>query len=172
MASDAYRPRALFDGFNIEVLATTEGALDDLAAHRARRAVFRAHGATASDHGHPNAATSNLSESAAKALLAKIISGDFSAQDAETFRGQMLAEIARMSLEDGLTLQIHPGSRRNHGADVFAQFGRCQRHSGSLPRGKRTASQMGERRNSRQVGARVRTEIHHSRAVVIVHHLH
>jgi glucuronate isomerase len=34
LASDAFRPRALFDRFGIEFLATTEGAHDDLAAHR------------------------------------------------------------------------------------------------------------------------------------------
>ncbi|MBN9272251.1 MAG: glucuronate isomerase, partial [Mesorhizobium sp.] len=34
LARDDYRPRALFGRFNIEVIATTEGALDDLGWHR------------------------------------------------------------------------------------------------------------------------------------------
>lgn len=178
LATDAFRPRALFESFNIEALATTEGALDDLrwhqqikdsgwsgrvittyrpdavvdpdfegfvenvtafgevtgenvgtwegylAAHRSRRAFFKTYGATASDHGHPSAATANLSKPEAEALFAKVLSGAHSAHEAETFRGQMLTEMAKMSLEDGLTLQIHAGSRRNHSAHVFAQFGR------------------------------------------------
>tara|TARA_R110002051_G_C8769269_1_gene503258 strand:- start:28848 stop:30254 length:1407 start_codon:yes stop_codon:yes gene_type:complete len=178
LAKDEFRPRALFDRFNIELLATTEGAVDDLrwhqeikqsgwqgrvittyrpdavvdpefegfeqnvvalgaltgedtmswsgylAAHRARRAFFKSHGATASDHGHPSATTMNLSHDEAHVLFAEIMSGDFTTQQAEIFRGQMLTEMAKMSLEDGLTMQIHAGSRRNHGANVFLQFGR------------------------------------------------
>ena len=178
LASDAFRPRALFDAFGIEVLATTEGALDDLrwhkdiadsgwqgrvittyrpdavvdpefegfgdniiafgaltgedtqtwdgylAAHRIRRAFFKTFGTTASDHGHPSAMTANLTMSDARALFEKVVSGDFTAHEAEVFRAQMLTEMAKMSLEDGLVMQIHAGSRRNHGADIFAQFGR------------------------------------------------
>ncbi|MDB4054261.1 glucuronate isomerase, partial [Octadecabacter sp.] len=178
LVTDAFRPRALFDDFNIELLATTEGALDDLKwhrdikdsgwqgkvvttyrpdtvvdpdfegftenvlalgamtgedtatwsgyleAHRARRAFFKTFGATASDHGHPSATTASLNMSEARALFATVLSGDFTAQQAEQFRGQMLTEMAKMSLDDGLTMQIHAGSRRNHSADVFGQFGR------------------------------------------------
>ncbi|MDO6731252.1 glucuronate isomerase [Marinovum sp. 2_MG-2023] len=178
LATDAFRPRALFESFNLELLATTEGALDDLrhhaairdsgwqgrvvttyrpdavvdpefegfadnlvqlgaltgedtatwagylAAHRTRRAFFKSFGATASDHGHPTARTADLPQDQAAALYDKVRSGDFTADEADLFRGQMLTEMARMSLDDGLTLQIHPGSRRNHSANVFATFGR------------------------------------------------
>ncbi len=174
----AYRPRALFETFGIEVIATTEGALDDLkwhaslaasgwtgrvvttyrpdavvdpdfegfagnvarlgaitgedtatwagylAAHRKRRAFFKTHGATASDHGHPSATTANLSATDAEALFSKVVAGPVSGADADLFRGQMLTEMAKMSLDDGLVLQIHPGSRRNHNAGIFARFGR------------------------------------------------
>ncbi|SLN47069.1 Uronate isomerase [Pseudoruegeria aquimaris] len=177
LAQEAFRPRALFERFNIEVLATTEGALDDLshhrairesgwhgrvittyrpdavvdpefegfaanvarlgaltgedtstwqgylAAHRARRAYFRSFGATATDHGHPTARTEDLGDAAA-ALFAKVLSGDFTPDEADAFRGQMLTEMARMSLEDGMVMQIHAGSRRNHSAGVFAIHGR------------------------------------------------
>ena len=34
LADDGFRPRALFERFSIEVIATTDGALDDLAWHR------------------------------------------------------------------------------------------------------------------------------------------
>jgi glucuronate isomerase len=178
LAEDAYSPRALYDRFNIEALATTESALDNLKwhkqiadsdwdgkvittyrpdavidpefegfaenikglgeitgedthtwqgylnAHRNRRAYFKAHGATASDHGHPTARTEDYSESEAAALFAKTLAGDCTADEADAFRGQMLTEMARMSLDDGLVLQIHPGSYRNHSQTVFTQYGR------------------------------------------------
>lgn len=178
LAQDAFRPRALFDRFGIELLATTESALDDLKwhqmiadsgwsgrvvttyrpdsvvdpefegfaanvaefgvltgedtttwagylqAHRVRRAFFKAHGATASDHGHATARTEDLPQADAAALFAKALSGNCTPADADAFRGQMLTEMARMSLDDGLVLQIHPGSFRNHAASVFAGFGR------------------------------------------------
>ena len=178
LATPAYRPRALFDRFGIEVLATTDGALDDLrwhkaiaesgwggrvvptyrhdavidpegegfaanldrlaeitgedtgdwagylAAHRARRAYFKDHGATATDHGHPTAQTADLSATEAATLFASIRKGGTSPADAALFRAQMLTEMAKMSLDDGLVMQIHAGSHRNHSAQVFATYGR------------------------------------------------
>lgn len=174
----AFRPRALFERFNIELLATTESPTDDLRhhkamrasgwtgrvvtayrpdpvidaehedfqaslsrlgeltgqdveswsgylqAHRMRRAAFMEMGATSTDHGHPTAATADLSPADAEALFRKLLSGDFSPADAELFRAQMLTEMARMSLDDGLVMQIHPGSFRNHNAGLFARYGR------------------------------------------------
>ncbi|HVL72204.1 MAG TPA: glucuronate isomerase, partial [Beijerinckiaceae bacterium] len=76
------------------------------------------------DHGHPSAATANLSPHEAEALFRRIAGGDASAADAELFRAQMLTEMARMSLDDGLVLQIHPGSFRNHNEHIFGRFGR------------------------------------------------
>ncbi len=178
LATDAFRPRALFDRFRIDFLATTEGAHDSLdahhrirnsgwqgrvvttyrpdgvidveheqfagalrrfaeltgedvygwsgylAAHRKRRADFRAAGATATDHGHPTAATANLSTPECEALFARITGGDWTPADAELFRAQMLTEMAGMSVEDGMVMQIHPGSVRNHNAGLFASHGR------------------------------------------------
>jgi glucuronate isomerase len=95
-----------------------------LAAHRKRRADFRAAGATATDHGHPTAQTANLDAAAAAALFARVIAPDVTAADAELFRAQMLTEMARMSVEDGMVMQIHPGSVRNHNARLFATHGR------------------------------------------------
>lgn len=179
LKTDAFRPRALFERYNIELLATTESPLDSLENHAAihrsgwtgrvvtayrpdpvldpeyegfrdnlialgeltgrdaltydgylaalmdRRAFFKTMGATSTDHGHPTAFTADLSRAEAEALFARVSSGQpASAQDAELFRGHMLVEMARMSLEDGLVMQIHPGSYRNHNASVFARFGR------------------------------------------------
>jgi glucuronate isomerase len=174
----AFRPRALFERFNIEVIATTESPLDPLAhhaklrdsgwngrvvtayrpdpvidpefegfranvtklgeitdedtatwrgylaAHRNRRAFFKTMGATSTDHGHPTALTCDLTTRECEALFAKVLSGEASPGEAETFRGQMLTEMARLSLEDGLVMQIHPGSFRNHNPAILERFGR------------------------------------------------
>jgi glucuronate isomerase len=46
------------------------------------------------------------------------------AGDAELFRAQMLTEMAAMSVEDGLVMQLHPGAVRNHNPALFGRFGR------------------------------------------------
>jgi glucuronate isomerase len=129
-----YRPdRAVdpeFAGFATEVetlceLAKSAPTWDGyLAAHRTRRAYFKDFGATATDHGHPTACTGNLGRDAAAALFDKALRGLCTAQEAEAFRGQMLTEMAKMSLDDGLVMQIHPGSWRNHSAPMLDRFGR------------------------------------------------
>lgn len=178
LASRAFRPRALFERYNIEVIATTESPLDSLehhaairasgwqgrvitayrpdpvvdpdfegfrdnlttlahltgedtlswtgylAAHRQRRAFFASMGATSTDHGHPTAQTANLAAAEAEALFKKVAKGTFTAVEAELFRGQMLTEMAAMSIDDGLVMQLHPGAFRNHNAQVFTRLGR------------------------------------------------
>ena len=178
LAQPEFRPRALFERFNIEVIATTESPLDPLvhhaklrasgwkgrvvtayrpdpvvdpefdgfranvaklgditgentatwngylAAHRARRAFFISMGATSTDHGHPTARTCDLTPADCQRLLDRALAGTASPDEAEQFRGQMLTEMARMSIDDGLVLQIHPGSWRNHNPQVLARFGR------------------------------------------------
>ena len=178
LATPEFRPRALFDQFNIELLATTEGAHEELEhhaairasgwkgrvvttyrpdavvdpehedfraalerfgelaaedvttwggyldAHRKRRGDFRAAGATATDHGHPTPATADLAEADKRALFDRVISDHWTAQDAELFRAQMLTEFAAMSVDDGMVMQIHPGSFRNHNRAVHERFGR------------------------------------------------
>jgi glucuronate isomerase len=178
LARPEFRPRALFERFNIEVIATTESPLDPLAHHQKirasgwqrrvitayrpdpvvdpefdrfrdnvaklgeltgentatwdgylkalanRRDYFRRMGATSTDHGHPTARTTDLASGECERLFATALRGACSAADAETFRGQLLTEMARMSLDDGLVMQIHPGSFRNHNPRVLAAFGR------------------------------------------------
>jgi glucuronate isomerase len=175
---DDFWPRALFERFNIEVLATTESPTDPLASHDAirtsgwtgrvittfrpdpvvdpefegfranlqqlseitgentatwsgylqalanRRDFFREHGATSTDHGHPTAQTADLARNECQALLDKAMKGAITAGEAEQFRAQMLTEMAKMSCDDGLVMQLHPGSFRNHNRDVFEKFGR------------------------------------------------
>jgi len=172
-----FRPRALFERFNIEVIATTEGPLDPLdhhrtiresgwsgrvitayrpdsvvdpenpafaanlrrfgevsgedigswagylRAHEKRRAYFREAGATSTDHGHPTAFTADLPRTEAAALYAKVASGSFTPADAELFRGQILTEMARMSIDDSMVMQIHPGVFRSHNEAVRERFG-------------------------------------------------
>lgn len=178
LATDAFRPRALFERYHIEVIATTESPIDDLRhhqairdsgwkgrvitayrpdpvvdpefegfrgnlarlaqltdedcfswlgylnAHRKRRAFFASMGATSTDHGHPTAQTADLSSAEAEALFKRVTSAHVTPQDAELFRAQMLTEMARMSVDDGLVMQIHPGAFRNHNPMLFERFGR------------------------------------------------
>lgn len=173
-----FLPRALYKRFNLEVLATTDSALDSLADHcairdsnwkarivptfrpdsvvdpdfsgfegniaklgeqtgedcstwtgylkalRASRRRFKELGCTATDHGHPSAQTANLSPAEAAKLFQLILAGKTDPQQNELFRAQMLTEMARMSIEDGLVMQIHPGSVRNHNHLIFERYGR------------------------------------------------
>jgi glucuronate isomerase len=178
LATPEFLPRALFEQFKIEVLATTDAAFDTLSWHKAikdsgwkgrviptfrpdavvdaeflgfkenlaklaeisgedvstykgyltalrsRRAFFKTMGATATDHGHLTAMTADLSPVAAADLYSRIYSGKLRPGDVELFQAQMLTEMAGMSVEDGLTMQLHPGSVRNHNLKVYEKFGR------------------------------------------------
>jgi glucuronate isomerase len=173
-----FLPRALFDRFNIEVIATTDAAVDGLEYHKAiresgwkgrviptfrpdavvdaeflgfqdnlkklgevsgidvsswkgyldalrsRRAFFKANGATATDHGHLTALTADLPLQEAERLYQRVFTGKMNAGDVELFQAQMLTEMAGMSVEDGLTMQLHPGSVRNYNKVVYDKFGR------------------------------------------------
>ena len=173
-----FRPRALYERFNLEALATTDSPLDSLADHKAiresnwkarilptfrpdpvvdpesagfadnitklcektgedtsrwtgylnalrvMRVRFREIGCAATDHGHPTARTANLPTAEAAELFSRVVAGSADAQQHELFRAQMLTEMARMSLEDGLVMQIHPGSTRNHNRKLFERYGR------------------------------------------------
>jgi glucuronate isomerase len=95
-----------------------------LVALRSRRAAFIAAGATSSDHGHPTARTLMLHPDEAARLFHRGLRGEADAADAEAFRAHMLMEFAKMSIEDGLVMQLHPGSVRNHNRWLHALHGR------------------------------------------------
>jgi glucuronate isomerase len=95
-----------------------------LNALRKSRQFFKTMGCTSTDHGHPTALTADLPTAEAAALYAKIFAGTSTRAEQELFRAQMLTEMAGMSLEDGLTMQIHPGSVRNHNPLVYKRYGR------------------------------------------------
>jgi glucuronate isomerase len=173
-----FRPRALYERFNLEALATTDSPLDSLDDHKAirdsnwkarilptfrpdpvvdpefegfadniaklgeqtgedastwagylnalrvTRVRFRELGGTATDHGHPTARTANLTTAEAAELFRRVINSNADAHQQELFRAQMLTEMARMSLEDGLVMQIHSGSARNHNRKLYERYGR------------------------------------------------
>lgn len=177
LASPELRPLAVLERANVEVIATTEFALDPLEhhktiiangmgarvrttyrpddvtdpdvpgfsdnlaqlgaltgedtrswsglihAHAARRAYFREHGATATDHGVPTALTADLAAHEKQALLDKALAGTLDAQGAELFRAQMLTEMAGLSAEDGMVMQIHAGVRRSTDPTLLAERG-------------------------------------------------
>jgi glucuronate isomerase len=177
LATEEFRPLALFDRLNLEILATTDPATATLSDHaalagrgwgerivptfrpdsllhvdrpgwrddvallaeradlevdsydtflealRRRRAAFVAAGARATDHGHLAADTTPLSADESARILAAALRGEATAAEAQAFSGSMLFEMARMSTEDGLTMQVHPGVLRNHSAEVFAARG-------------------------------------------------
>jgi glucuronate isomerase len=120
-----------YEGFaeNIAELARISGLscgnyAGYLEALRKRRAFFQSLGATSTDHGHPSARTADLPAAECARLYQGALAGTLTAQEAELFRGQMLLEMALMSLDDGLVMQIHPGVYRNHNPQLFARYGR------------------------------------------------
>ncbi|HZY43053.1 MAG TPA: glucuronate isomerase, partial [Anaerolineae bacterium] len=177
LASPEFKPRALFERFNIEVLCTTDTATDSLEYHQTirtsgwhgqirptfrpdgvvnlnapgwrenidalsivsgiavhnyatfiqalenRRAFFKSMGATATDHAALTPFTEDLSAGEANTIFQHALHGQATTDDATRFTGHMLIELARMSIDDGLTMQLHPGSLRNHNDVIFERFG-------------------------------------------------
>lgn len=177
LGREDFLPRALFDRFGLEVMVTTNSALDSLEHHRTiadgpwsgrvlpgfrpddvvnadrpgwqtaverlgeiasekigsyagyiralenRRRFFASHGATSTDHGHPSARAELLDNSEAERVYARLLSGGGDDGEAERFRAHMLMEFARMSCEDGLVMQLHPGSIRGHDRPMTGRFG-------------------------------------------------
>jgi glucuronate isomerase len=177
LSEPAFRPRALFERFRIEVLCTTDAAGDSLAWHQkirdsgwkgdvrptfrpdlaidirhpawrgeidrlrdltgepigdfrsyvraleARRAFFTQLGATATDHAATTPYTAELPPIEAESIFARALRDGATEDDRRSFTGHMLMEMARMSVDDGLVMQLHPGSLRNHNERVFRRFG-------------------------------------------------
>jgi glucuronate isomerase len=177
LVTPEFSPRALYERFKIEILATTDAATDTLGHHSAiqksgwtsriiptfrpdgvtnletpgwrenidnlskvsgitvsnyrsyisaieqRRTYFRSMGATATDSAAVIPATHPLSASQAEQIFQRALAGIASTEDAARFTANMLFEMARMSVEDGLVMQLHPGSRRNHNTEIYTKFG-------------------------------------------------
>ncbi len=88
-----------------------------------RRAFFKEMGAKATDHAALTPETARLSQREAGVLFDRALRGDVSEEDAARFRAHMLMEMARMSSEDGLVMQLHVGSFRDHNDKIFERFG-------------------------------------------------
>jgi len=187
LSTPEFRPRRLFERFNIDVLCTTDAASDPLEWHQRlrisdwggdvrptfrpdraidilhagwadeiariselskidistyeryvralenRRAHFKSLGATATDHAVEVPWTASLSQEEAASIFDRALQKTASAADARAFTAHMLMEMARMSVDDGLVMQLHPGSARNHNQDVFERFGPDQGADIPLP---------------------------------------
>jgi glucuronate isomerase len=96
---------------------------DFIHALESRRLHFKHMGAKATDHAVLSMYTAELSSSEAELMFTRAVRGDVNDEDAERFAGHMLMEFARMSVEDGLVMQIHPGSFRNHNTGIYNAFG-------------------------------------------------
>jgi glucuronate isomerase len=178
VAEQKFRPRALLDRFNIEVISTTDSATSDLRHHaklaadglgerilptfrpdalayldrptwradvaelaklseidtstyegfldalRTRRAAFVEAGARATDHGHLLADTTPMETTTARELFARVLAGAKpSPSEVDAFAANMLYQMAEMSCEDGLVMQIHPGVLRNHNTAIWKTYG-------------------------------------------------
>jgi glucuronate isomerase len=88
-----------------------------------RRAAFKRMGALATDHSAMTPYTERLTGREAGSIFARALRGEASEDDAARFTAHMLMEFARMSVEDGLVMQMHIGSLRDHNAALFARFG-------------------------------------------------
>ncbi|MDX2163430.1 MAG: glucuronate isomerase [bacterium] len=130
-----FRPDAVIDlaavGWRAEIDLLSDvtgmaisGYADYIRALEHQRAFFKAMGATATDHGVESPYTAPLSDLEAETLFVRALKGGASPDDAARFTGHMLIEMARMSADDGLVMQLHAGSRRNHHTALYERFGR------------------------------------------------
>ena len=94
-----------------------------VAALEERRSFFRSNGAVATDHGVETAWTARLEPAEAETIFARALRGAATADDARRFTGHMLIELAGMSVDDGLVMQLHVGSFRNHNRSLLERFG-------------------------------------------------
>jgi glucuronate isomerase len=104
-------------GISVDSYARFVQALEE------RRVFFKSMGATATDHSAQSAGTTELSSKEAEDLFQRALQGQASEADAHRFTAHMIMESARMSLEDGLVMQFHSGSVRNHNETVYDLFG-------------------------------------------------
>jgi glucuronate isomerase len=102
-----------------------DGYLDGL---RQRRQAFVAAGALATDHGHDSAAAQPLDDRTAARIYAAALRGEVTEDEAAVFAGHMLFQLAQMSVEDGLVLQLHPGVLRDYDPAIHAAYGSDQGH--------------------------------------------
>jgi glucuronate isomerase len=116
--ADQIQQLSLVSGINVVDYSSYRNALEQ------RRQFFKAMGAKATDHAALTAYTEHLSEREADSIFQRALKGNADQEDARRFTGHMLIEMARMSVEDGLVMQLHVGSFRDHNPTLFTAFGR------------------------------------------------
>lgn len=129
-----FRPDAVIDlltpgwSDNVEALSKASGinvtsyqkfilALED------RRSFFKSMGTVATDHASETAYTVELGSSEVEAIFRRALQGKAIAEDAKRFNAHMIMEFARMSIDDGLVMQLHVGSIRDHNDLIYQRFG-------------------------------------------------
>jgi len=178
LAQPDFRPRELFDRFNIAVLATTDDPASDLSAHqllaadpdfagavvptfradrymspdakgwsaalnelaavagvdtgsyaglvealRNRRAYFKENGCTATDSGMADAYAIPLAGTEAERIHKAGLDGTITAAESASYRRNLLYQLAAMSAEDGLVMQLHADVVRNYDQASFEAYG-------------------------------------------------
>jgi glucuronate isomerase len=129
-----FRPDAVFRiaaaewPAELEALGREHGAplvdyAEFLRALQDRRTFFKSMGATATDHAVLEPYTTWLSPDEAETVFQRARQGDVTAADERRFTAHLLMEMARLSVQDGLVMQIHAGALRNHNRLVFERFG-------------------------------------------------
>ena len=129
-----FRPDALFriasPGWSAElarferVSGGTIGSHAELMRAVARRRTdFKAIGATATDHAMVVPHTERLEEAEAERLFAKAGERAANAGDQARYEAHLLMEMARMSVDDGLVMQLHTGALRDHNELLHRRFG-------------------------------------------------
>lgn len=96
---------------------------DHVEAMRIRRQFFKDHGAVSSDHSHSDTGTARLSDSKAEELFQQALKGEITVADGAALRRHMLNDQARLAVDDGLVMTLHPGVYRNHDQNAFERYG-------------------------------------------------
>lgn len=129
-----FRPDAVVNldtqGWRQSVVELSEVSGVDVTSYRSfvealeeRRVFFKEMGAVATDHAVLTPRAERMPEAEADRLFARALRDEITSEDAERFTAHMLMELARMSAEDGLVMQLHAGSLRNHNEAVYERFG-------------------------------------------------
>src|SRR5439155_11751048 len=88
-----------------------------------RREEFKTMGATATDHGVVAPRTERLDDSDADRIFDKALRCSATEEDEALFEAHLLMEMARLSVDDGLVMQLHAGALRNHNEVAYQRFG-------------------------------------------------
>jgi len=113
---------------NIETLEQVSGIeinsfKNYIKALESRREFFKSIDAVSTDQGVTSPYTQQLTLNEAENIFQRALKGKTTTNDAAQLTAHMLMEMARMSIEDGLVMQIRSGSFRNHNQYIFQKFG-------------------------------------------------